>query len=724
MSDIKMIIDQHTGEKRYYDFAPKNTSFLQTAMELKSVGIKNYYFMLEVKNPFSGVADIDPFKSNITRPEIEALMLEMRQNMWFYARTVSRVRSDAGIVPFCLHRGLAAAMWCFERHFDSCLCEPRQTYKTTGILTAPISWAFQIGSENTHIKFFGKETKNTKKNLSDLKDDIDLLPEWLQFKRYIDVSEGKVKKARRATETLENSQFHNKVTINPKASSESHAEGLARGESGAIWYFDEIEYMLYFPVILANSSPAFMTASENARRAGFPTARIFTTTPGNLDSRAGKEAYPVVKSMIPWTEKIYDMPPEQLESYIATFRAEYHADENNHNAREVVRIFYIEYQYYQLRKTHAWVEEQYARSGDKLAIRREILLQRLRGSTDNPIDPGDIEFLIQNMKKSTDDILLAGKWRMLLYPHGLTGQRNLVGPGILNHFDNTIPYILSIDPASGGGGDNTAITVLNPFNLQVAAEFKSPYISQTEILKILLDLVKNYIPKAVIFPEKNAMGIYLIQAICETPLRENLYWSKSGKELEEMTIDGPDAELKKLSLQYKKYGIYTDKKKRDAMFELLFKHIREAKYLLCTEYLVDDICKLVKTSTGKIAAANGEHDDCLMSYLINIYLYYTGDNLEFFGIDKRLHPVLVDPEISSAIEEADDTVTMVKGLGTNTISFETIQRDSAVEVEQLIRQAVSCPSRHFISEEYGDGSTLTDREESLPPSFFDQLNGY
>lgn len=279
MSDIKMIRDKFTGQERYYDFGCKNESFLQTAKELKSLGISNYYFMLEVKNPFSGVCDIDPFKPNITKNEIQALMIELKQNMWFYARTVSRVRTSKGILPFSLHRGLCAAMWCFQHYYDSCLCEPRQTYKTTGILSGLISWAFQIGSQNGRIKFFGKESSNTKKNIADLKDDISLLPEWLQFTRYNNPQDGKIKKARQATETLENKVFVNQVTITPKPSSESHAMGIARGDSAEIMYFDEIEHMLYFPVVLANSAPAFKTTSDNARAAGNPTARIFTTTP-------------------------------------------------------------------------------------------------------------------------------------------------------------------------------------------------------------------------------------------------------------------------------------------------------------------------------------------------------------------------------------------------------------------------------------------------------------
>ena len=269
MSDIKQINGQ------YYDFGTKNESFLITATELKQLGIKNYYFMLIIYDP--RVADIDPFNPKITSQEIQLLMMECKRNLWFFTRTMVRMRTGAGIVPFSLHRGLAAAMYCFERSQDFCLNEPRQTYKTTGTIGSCVTWVFQL-QQNVQMHFFGKETDNTKRNLGHLKSNIELLPEWLQFRRYMD-AEGKMKKARGSTEILENNLLHNKLEIHPKPTSLAHAQGMGRGGSGSILYFDEIEHTPFFGEILSNSAPLFKTASENARRVGNTCCRIMTTTP-------------------------------------------------------------------------------------------------------------------------------------------------------------------------------------------------------------------------------------------------------------------------------------------------------------------------------------------------------------------------------------------------------------------------------------------------------------
>ena len=130
------------------------------------------------------VADIDPFKPNLSEQEATALMIEYKNNIWMFARTAVRMRTDKGDVPFGLHRGLAAALWNFEHNQDFCLNEPRQTWKTTGTLGGCVLWAFQL-SRNLKIHFFGKEMENTQRNLDTLRDNIALLPEWIQFKKFI-----------------------------------------------------------------------------------------------------------------------------------------------------------------------------------------------------------------------------------------------------------------------------------------------------------------------------------------------------------------------------------------------------------------------------------------------------------------------------------------------------------------------------------------------------------
>lgn len=709
MSDIKQI------NGKYYDFGCANKSFLLTAKELQVLGIKNYYFMLRIDNP--RVADIDPFKPNITDQEVSALMQEYRNNMWMFARTCVRMRTDKGIVPFGLHRGLAAALWCFERHQDFCLNEPRQTWKTTGTIGGCVLWAFQL-SQNLHAHFFGKETDNTKRNLRHLKDNIELLPEWIQFKRFLD-NDGKVKKTRQSTEILENKLFHNALEIHPKPSSLSHAQGLGRGGSGAILYFDEIEHTPFFGEILSNSAPLFKTASENASAAGRPYCRIFTTTPGNLDTREGRDSLPIIESMIPWTEKMYDMTDEEIAEYKSAFSEDYHNSEQKHT-REVIDVMYLEYQYYQVRKTHKWVMEQYKLSGDKMAIRREILLQRLRGSTESPISPEDIEYLISNMKKSDNDLLILNKWRYRLYPHG-AGMRF----GKSKDLDENIPYLVGIDPSGGGGGDNFAVTILNPYNLRIAAEFKSPYISGPAAVRMLIELVTKYIPKAVLIPEKNSMGIYLIQMLLETSIRDNLYWSESVRQLEEITEeDGEDRELKSLAAQYKKYGTFLTGKVRKAMIELLFQYVADGKEILNTEYLVDDMCKLVRTSTGRIEAVKGEHDDSLFSWLHTIYIYHTGDNLEAFGINKpATHPIFgeIDPSIENPYEE-DNSMGFE---GDQEIPWDQQVINDAIRQESEIQMLVDKLS--FVHDSVYSNKKLEKDlfgvdTVDIPPSFFDEFD--
>ena len=443
---------------------------------------------------------------------------------------------------------------------------------------------------------------------------------------------------------------------------------------------------------------------------------------GNLDTREGRDALPIIQSMIPWTERIYDMTPQEISDYKAAYHDEYHNSEEK-RTREVVDIFYMEYQYFQVRKTYDWVLDQFKLSGDKMAIRREILLQRLRGSNASPFNPEDIEYLISNMKKSTKDLLICGKWLFRLYDHDAGLQF-----GRPKDLDEDIPYLVGIDPAGGGGGDNFSVTIVNPYNLKIAAEFKSPYISGPNAVRMILELVNDHIPNAVLIPEKNSMGIYLLQMLLETSVRDNIYWSESAKQLEEMTEESSsDYELKSISAKYKKYGTYTSSKVRAAMFELLFQHVDLHKELLNTEYLVDDMCKLIKTSTGRIEADKGEHDDCIMSYLHAIYIYYTGDNLIHFGIDKTLHPI---SNTNSTIELDTDEKVLERDemrnyfIENNYKSYNEEVMEDAARVEMETKDLVN--TFNFIHDgvysRIRDNSSQDEENVSIHASFFDAIN--
>ena len=66
---------------KYYDTGTKNSSFLQVASDLKRLGIKHFYFMLEIYD--YTLVDVDPYSPNLTREQISRIMTECTRNIWY-----------------------------------------------------------------------------------------------------------------------------------------------------------------------------------------------------------------------------------------------------------------------------------------------------------------------------------------------------------------------------------------------------------------------------------------------------------------------------------------------------------------------------------------------------------------------------------------------------------------------------------------------------------------
>ena len=109
-------------------------------------------------------------------------------------------------------------------------------------------------------------------------------------------------------------------------------------------------------------------------------------------------------------------------------------------------MFYIEYFYYQIGKDEEWYQEQCRVLGfDKIRIKREIHLQRIRGTNDSPFDPEDLDTINGLKKPVREEVLLNKIFSIRLY----------------EKINPNIPYILSIDVSTGTNNDNTAITIID-----------------------------------------------------------------------------------------------------------------------------------------------------------------------------------------------------------------------------------------------------------------------
>jgi hypothetical protein len=352
--------------------------------------------------------------------------------------------------------------------------------------------------------------------------------------------------------------------------------------------------------------PAFSTAASNAERNGAAYCRILSSTPGDLDSPAGQAAQKILDKTCRWTERFYDLGPQKAKEIISANAA------NN--------IVYIEYSYKQLGLGEDWFRKLCSLvNGDPTAIRRELLLQRIRGSKDSPFSEEDL-MAIQEIKPT----VIEEHYIMDIYQLNVYKQLN-----------PKVPYLVGVDVATGVNNDSTAVSVVNPYTLQVDAEFRSPVMGYPDLKRFLYQMVKKYVPNAVLCIEKNHGGDAVIQDLRETVLNRNIYHSMS-KEL----IDDNNAKINKGHIEReverrRNYGVFTGTKSRALMIDLLFLTVQENKDRLTSHFVIDDILKLVRKN-GKVQAAVGEHDDSIMSYLIALYVYTYGKNLNRWGIVKGM----------------------------------------------------------------------------------------
>ena len=111
---------------RYYDTGTANKTFLQVASDLRTVGVKNYYFMLEIID--YSLVGVDPYEENLPIDIISRIITECTRNIWYYLREVAKIPQPGGTsIHFKANRGNIAQIWCTIHGIDSWLCLPRRT---------------------------------------------------------------------------------------------------------------------------------------------------------------------------------------------------------------------------------------------------------------------------------------------------------------------------------------------------------------------------------------------------------------------------------------------------------------------------------------------------------------------------------------------------------------------------------------------------------------------
>lgn len=596
----------------FYHISTSNLSFIQTARDLKSLGINNNAFFLSLYNP--DLADVDPFSPNLTKEQVQAIINECIINPWYFIRECVRIPEQGGGTgpgagsKFRLHRGNLAACWCFFRNIDLYLVIPRQCFKTHSML-ACLNWAYIFGTSNSVFNFSNKSQKDSDDNLRKMKEQKDVLPIYMQHRYGIEIDESgdfKQVKGLDNVRTMTNPVNGNRIDSKQSAMTEEKADGIGRGNSAPIQFYDEVEFTKYIGTIIMAAGPAYVRAAENAKKNGAMYGRIFITTPGNIDSQPVKDSMSTREQAAVFTERLYDMTEDDIAAFMKA---------NSRNG-----IIYIEFNYKQIGMDEEWYQKVCAVSNwDKIKIKREVLLQRIRGTSESPFDPDDLDTINGFRKEPIDEIMVNKIFTLYVY----------------EKLDKTVPYIMGVDCATGVNNDNTVLMIIDPYTLHPVACMKTPLADAVETAQNIIHVVNRYIPKALVAIESNHLGSAIIAILKRSSIAANLYY-----DIDKAMVPDVETRLDKHGMvmndpnNRRFYGVATTATTRPMMMQILLRHVAERKSDFICRELIDDLNNLIQKASGKIEAAQGEHDDVVMAYLIALFVYYHGSKLSRYGITK------------------------------------------------------------------------------------------
>ena len=602
-----------------------NQSFIDMHHYLKAIGIQNNDFFLSLLD--AGLAGVDPRDPNLS-PAIKArILMECKNNYWYYLREIVRIPEQGGDVNsgkrYKLHRGNLAMNFLFMLNFDMFVEMPRQHGKTVAALSRYL-WVYNFGTSNSEIMFMHKDHSGSKNNLKSLKDIRDALPSYLRMSALTN-NEGKKLKVPNTVVQIQNPYNNNKINTYPSARSKETADNLGRGATIPLQYYDEYAFMPYNDIVYKAAIPAFSTASKNAARNGAPYGILITTTPGDLLTDSGDAAFHMRNDATKWNEKYYDLNFEELI--------------NLRNSNKNSTFFLVSYTYQQLGSGQDYFNEMVRYFGrDWSKIRREVMLEWAQISDNCPFSSEDLDIIAQYVKEPI---------RTLFF-----GQFKQYQFQIYEDLDTNFPPIIGVDVAGATWKDSSCITVIDSKTTRVTATLNCNYMPADDLAQVLYELVTKYLPNGIINIERNGgFGVSVIQRLVKTSAKRNLYWEVKEKVVEE-AFNG--IRMAKRSQRVRVYGLDSTKDVRARLIELLQERVRYHKDKFVAPIILDEMKHMVVKKSGKVEHSDNSHDDQVFSYLMALYVWYDGKNLaENFNIIKNTIKTDTEEELLENDVDAD-----------------------------------------------------------------------
>ena len=154
-------------------------------------------------------------------------------------------------------------------------------------------------------------------------------------------------------------------------------------------------------------------------------------------------------------------------------------------------------------------------------------------------------------------------------------------------------YLIAADISLGRENDYSAFHVINTYNGTQVAEFYSNRTPINDFSKILAEVGREY-NEALIIPERNSIGIHLIE--CLQTVYENLWMDERGLVGFQMTATN-----------------------KEHILALMEEYVRLRKFKINSERTTKELLTFVVKDNGKAEADEGCHDDLVISLALASY---------------------------------------------------------------------------------------------------------
>lgn len=657
----------------YYDYHTKNKTFLKVCKILKDEGINNFAFPLMIYD--KDLIGVDPYSEEVKNNVTLQLKVanEVANNFWYFAREVVRVPNPGASIPFGLHRGNLAMLFCLDCNLNTYVELPRQHYKTYSAVVY-YAWVNMYKARNYNMIFTHKAYGDTVENLRRLKQLLD--PDNGCLPEYLLAPLGKNDKNNENEFIIASN--NNRIKVVGPANDVAGADKSGRGSTVPLIWLDEIAFLKYNWIMMGAMIPAFSTASQAAKDNGTPYSILLTTTPSSLDIEEGRYVHDIlINQAMEFDEKMYDYYFEKGIDWLLD-----HVEKNSMNYFVVVK-----FSYKQLGKSEKWLQEQIRKLNNDMAlVKRELLLEWTYSSDNSLLSEETLNNIsVYADKDYVSKTLINDRFNLYFTRH----------PS--NVFKKN--YIISIDIGGGLGRDKTAITIIDPKDNLPTALMYSNTMTVTDLVDVVCELLDRFFPMGIVVPELNYSGnTFADIMIKKGKYTSNMFYvikkTKAEKIIQEDRNIFATNKKKYVNKERRVYGITTTASVRKVMMEdILFSLLDKTPEVFNNRDIFKELKTLERKKTGKIEHSESGHDDILMSYLIGMYaILFEQESMKRF-----LKNIYDDEDIfdipEEELNERKNKATKVMRINNN------IQASSSSGLTGLLEQEGFFEKRMTIEEE-------------------------